>query len=127
LKAKAAKVPHTDNVELPTPDDHLDFIFKHPPPRQAPTLAVASFYGLDDDSMHNMNFNSGPRAYCFILIFIIMHYQFKQDLAMAYFDGCSKKTRPGGCSCRAAGLDLQSRPIEYKDFQSARQQCTEPK
>lgn len=21
-----------------------------------------------------------------------MHYQFKQDLAMAYFDGCSKKT-----------------------------------
>jgi hypothetical protein len=65
LKAKAAKVPHTDNVELPTPDDHLDFIFKHPPPRQAPTLAVASFYGLDDDSMHNVNFNSDPRAYCF--------------------------------------------------------------
>jgi len=28
---------------------------------------------------------------------------------------------------RAVGLDLQSRPIEYKDFQSARQQCTEPK
>ena len=26
---------------------------------------------------------------------------------------------------RAVGLDLQSRPIEYKDFQSAGQQCTE--
>ena len=25
---------------------------------------------------------------------------------------------------RAVGLDLQSRPIEYKDFQSAWQQCT---
>jgi len=25
-----------------------------------------------------------------------------------------------------AGLDLQSRPIEYKDLQSAGQQCTEP-
>ena len=48
--------------------------------------------------------------------------------------GINKKlnpTRPSGCSlstdahpdpadvrCRAAGLDLQSRPIEYKDFQS---------
>ena len=37
-------------------------------------------------------------------------------------------SRPGGCSdpadvrLRAAGLDLQSRPIEYKDFQSAGQQ-----
>ena len=41
-------------------------------------------------------------------------------------------TRPGGCSqqgkipdpadvrLRAVGLDLQSRPIEYKDFQSAK-------
>jgi len=27
--------------------------------------------------------------------------------------------RPGGCSGRAVGLDLQSRPIEYKDLQSA--------
>lgn len=31
-------------------------------------------------------------------------------------------TRPGGCSIRAVGLDLQSRPIGYKDFQSAGQQ-----
>jgi hypothetical protein len=31
-------------------------------------------------------------------------------------------SRPGGCSCHAVGLDLQSRPIEYKDFQSAGQQ-----
>jgi len=30
-------------------------------------------------------------AYCLIKNFSIM-YQFKQDLAMAYFDGCSKKT-----------------------------------
>jgi len=28
--------------------------------------------------------------------------------------------RPRGCSCRAVGLDLQSRPIEYKDLQSAK-------
>jgi len=35
-------------------------------------------------------------------------------------EGGDGKTRPGGCSCRAAGLDLQSRPIEYKDFQSAK-------
>ena len=27
--------------------------------------------------------------------------------------------------CSAVGLDLQSRPIEYKDFQSAGQQCTD--
>ena len=41
--------------------------------------------------------------------------------------GCSfRPTRPRGCSYRTAGLDLQSRPIEYKDFQSAGQQCTEP-
>ena len=34
--------------------------------------------------------------------------------------------RPSGCSCRAVGLDLQSRPIEYKDFQSAKAMyCTE--
>ncbi len=26
---------------------------------------------------------------------------------------------PADVQCRAAGLDLQSRPIEYKDFQSA--------
>ena len=29
---------------------------------------------------------------------------------------------PADVRCRAAGLDLQSRPIEYKDFQSAGQQ-----
>ena len=34
---------------------------------------------------------------------------------------------PADVPCRAVGLDLQSRPIEYKDFQSARQQCTDPK
>ena len=34
---------------------------------------------------------------------------------------------PADVRLRVAGLDLQSRPIEYKDFQSARQQCTEPK
>ena len=33
---------------------------------------------------------------------------------------------PADVPYRAAGLDLQSRPIEYKDLQSARQQCTEP-
>ena len=61
-------------------------------PRQALIApAVVYFYCLAGDSMHNMNSNSGLRAYCFIKIFIIM-YQFKQDLAMAYFDGCSKKT-----------------------------------
>ena len=27
---------------------------------------------------------------------------------------------PADVPCRAAGLDLQSRPIEYKDFQSAK-------
>ena len=27
--------------------------------------------------------------------------------------------RPRGCSYRTAGLDWQSRPIEYKDFQPA--------
>ena len=29
---------------------------------------------------------------------------------------------PADVPCRAVGLDLQSRPIEYKDFQSAGQQ-----
>ena len=36
------------------------------------------------------------------------------------FGFCWSGFRPGGCSCHAVGLDLQSIPIEYKDFQSAR-------
>ena len=34
-------------------------------------------------------------------------------------DPADVPTRLGGCSIRAVGLDLQSRPIEYKDLQSA--------
>ena len=57
MNTKAAKVPHTDNAELPTLDDHLDFIFKHPPPRQAlPTLAVALFYSLVSRTVHHVKF-----------------------------------------------------------------------
>jgi hypothetical protein len=32
----------------------------------------------------------------------------------------NKLLDPADVRCRAAGLDLQSRPIEYKDFQSAK-------
>ena len=33
---------------------------------------------------------------------------------------CRSQSDPADVPCRAAGLDLQSRPIEYKDFQSAK-------
>ena len=36
------------------------------------------------------------------------------------YPGISPYPDPADVPCRAAGLDLQSRPFEYKDFQSAK-------
>lgn len=43
-----------------------------------------------------------------------MHYQFKQDLAMAYFDGCSKKT-----ASRLFARELHTNSALMADLQAA--------
>lgn len=43
-----------------------------------------------------------------------MHYQFKQDLAMAYFDGCSKKT-----ASRLLARELHTNSALMADLQAA--------